>query len=67
MTDGLSKKTSSMRSLKAISADERPLARYIQRLANSLFWLQIPLTEDVLETSIICEDLTVNPIMIMSP
>ena len=41
MADALSRKTPSMGSLAALSIEERPLARYVQILANSLVRLQI--------------------------
>jgi len=41
VADDLSRKTSSMGSLAAISVGERPLARDVQRLANSLVQLQV--------------------------
>ncbi|WMV40833.1 hypothetical protein MTR67_034218 [Solanum verrucosum] len=41
VADALSREISSMGSLAAMSVDERPLARDVQRLANSLVWLQV--------------------------
>ncbi|WMV42151.1 hypothetical protein MTR67_035536 [Solanum verrucosum] len=41
VTDALSRKTCSMQSLSAISMEEIPFARDIQRLANSLVWLWV--------------------------
>ena len=41
MADALSRKTPSMGSLAALSIEERPLARDMQILANSLVRLQI--------------------------
>ena len=41
MDDALSRKTHRMGSLACLSVEERPLARYVQLLANSLFRLQI--------------------------
>ncbi|WMV48147.1 hypothetical protein MTR67_041532, partial [Solanum verrucosum] len=41
VADALSRKTPSMGSLAALSIEERPLARDVQRLANSLVRLQI--------------------------
>ena len=41
MADALSRKTPSMGSLAALSIKERPLARDVQILANSLVRLQI--------------------------
>ena len=41
VADALSRKTHSMRSLASLSVEERPLARDVQLLANSLVRLQI--------------------------
>ena len=41
VADALSRKTHSMGSLASLSVEERPLARYVQLLANSLVRLQI--------------------------
>ena len=41
MADALSRKTHTMGILASLSIEERPLARYVKMLANSLVRLQI--------------------------